>query len=318
MREATVHVDMDRADQRIYNFLEEMKRDLDTKFSVLLNRISSVEDTTTGLEDKIEQTSAGLAELTNRVAIMEGEKIMDKNEEIQASNVSNRSSARKTKFQTELEEAAKRLEEESAHRMVVYNMPAPEYKHIRLNSTDIAEFSIFLINWLEWERTYGIKLEPPRIIARPLRTMLQYNHGLTDAEFFRLSADGFMKLMAQETKVMSKKEFSDTMSHALRFVKQLDWEKVTPSTHQKFYQQILRRKEIFMKVFQILMESNSKYCPDLKGKPYGLAYLFMNTISTSYNESIRTELGEINNSRFPKIEDFVSSYCGIAREHYMR
>lgn len=282
---------------------------MDEKFTSAINDLS----------DAVNSNSERLSEIKTRVSILEGEKEMDDDEEEQhhakteAKKVSKYAN-RKTKFQKELEDAAE--ENDHQQRLVVINMPTPDFKHIYLDSTDLAEFSMFLINWLEWERTYSLRLEPPRIMSRRLRTMLQYNHGINESEFHKLTPDTFMQLMAKETEVVDKRDFALTLKNALRNVRQLDWDKVTPATHQKFFQAILRRKEIFLKIFQVLMECNSDKCPSLKGKEFGLANIFLNTISDSYNSSIKAELQEINNTNYPKVEDFIEAYVDKAKQHY--
>ena len=264
------------------------------------------------MDAKIEFNSERLSVLENDVAILKGEKSLADEEE-KTERIGSRSS-RKTMFEKEVEEASAKPEGEQ--RMVVINMPPPDFKHIYLDSTDLANFSNFLIQWLEWERTYSLKLEPPRIMSRKLRTMLQYNHGLSDSEFFKLNPESFMKLMAKETKVQSKREFADCMRQALRYLRPLNWGKVNPGNHQKFFQGILRRRELYMKVFQIIMENNAEHCPEIKGKKYGLAQIFLDLISETYNESVISEIEEINSFNYPKVGDFVDAFVAKSKEHY--
>ena len=87
--------------------------------------------------------------------------------------------------------------------------------------------------------------------------------------FAKLTATEFCELMAKETQVNSKVEFIDTLKHALRFLKPLDWSSVRPNTHELFFQEILKRKSIFMMTFMIMMEANSKYCPPVSSKDFG-------------------------------------------------
>ena len=264
------------------------------------------------IDAKVDLNSERLSVLENDVAILKGEKSLAEEEE-KTEGIGSRSS-RKTMFEREVEEASTAPEGEQ--RMVVINMPPPEFKHIYLDSTDLANFSNFLIQWLEWERTYSLKLEPPRIMSCKLRTMLQYNHGLTDSEFFKLTPELFMKLMAKETKVQSKREFADCMRQALRYLRPLNWGKVNPGNHQKFFQGILRRRELFMKVFQIIMENNSDHCPEIKGRKHGLAQIFLDLISETYNESVLSEIDEVNKTNYPKIGEFVDAFVAKAKEHY--
>lgn len=296
------------AESRIMEFLQTMNE----KFTGAIENLSV----------SIDSNSERLSEIKSRVSILEGEQQLNMEEKEEndeaASNItfhqSTKSSTRKSRFQRDLEEASS--SQEHQQRVVVINMPTPEYKHIYLDSTDLADFSTFLINWLEWERTYSLRLEPPRIMSRRLRSMLQYNHGITEAEFHKLTPDTFMQLMAKETEVVDKRDFALTLKHALKNVRQLEWEKVTPNTHQKFFQAILRRKELFLKIFQVLMECNKDKCPSLKGREFGLANIFLSTISDSYNASIKAELLEINNQNYPRVEDFITAYVAKAKEHY--
>lgn len=278
--------------------------------------MNAIIDLREDLSRRIDENSERLADLNARVTILEGEKALnsESDDEKKESSISQRKNSRKTKFQKEIEETAKDGSDQK--RIVVYNMPPPDFSGIFLDSTDLADFSTFLIEWLEYEKTHSMKLEPPRIMSRRLRSMLKYNHGLSDEEFYKLTPQSFMELMSKETKVMSKQEFAETLKNALRRIKPLNWDRVTPATHQKFFQAILRRKEIYLKVFQILMESNSAYCPALKGKEYGLANIFLSTISDEYNDSIKMEIKEINNSNYPKVEDFLDAYVEQAKKHY--
>ena len=285
--------------------------------------MNAIQDLRNDLTQRIEhnsmlilQNSDRLSELTARVDILEGKAELS-DEEVKndvKNSVSKRKNSRKTVFQQELDSVGE--ERDVTQRMVVVNMPPPKYDHIFLDSTNLADFATFLINWLEWERTYGMKLEPPRIIATRVRRLLQFNQEISDEEFAKLTASDFMKIMAKETKTSGKRDFALMMKSALENVRKLNWEKVTPVTHQKFFQAILRRKEIYLKVFRILMENNAQDCPPLKGKEFGLVQIFLDTVSDSYNDSIKAELKDINSTTYPKIEDFLTAYVDKAKEHY--
>ena len=88
------------------------------------------------------------AALESRLSILEGERTLDKDDERDdGSHVSARErQSRKTRFQKDLEDVSAAEEK----RMVVINMPPPDFKHIFLDSTDLADFSNFLIQWMEW------------------------------------------------------------------------------------------------------------------------------------------------------------------------
>ena len=181
---------------------------------------------------------------------------------------------------------------------------------------DLSSFTKFIIQWFEYEQINGIKLKPVQIISRRIRNLVMFNNSMDDSIFAKLSAEEFCVLMANETQVHTKVEFVDTLRHALRFLKPLDWSSVRPNNHETFFQDILKRKSIFMRTFMIMMEANSRYCPPVGGKDFGSAHVFLSLIDEGYNKRILAEIPKISESNYANIQAFLVVYVEQAGKHY--
>ena len=199
---------------------------------------------------------------------------------------------------------------------VIINVEKPSHKHIFLDSMELSDFTKFIIQWFEYEQINGIKLEPAQIVSRRVRNLLMFNNSLTDKMFVKLSAQKFCELMAKETKVLSKVEFIETLRYALRYFKPLDWKSVRPNTHELFFQEILKRKSIFMRTFTIMMEANSTKCPPVGGKEFGSAQVFLELIDESYNKRVLAEIPRVTDTNYGNVEEFLDTYVSKASEHY--
>ena len=58
----------------------------------------------------------------------------------------------------------------------------------------------------------------------------------------------------------------------------------------------------------IMMEANSKMCPAVSGKEYGLASVFLSLIDSNYNKRILAEIPRITETNYPRIEEFIDAY----------
>jgi hypothetical protein len=219
---------------------------------------------------------------------------------------------RKSMFQKKVEEASALADRHT----VVIQRPTPSHSHIYLQSTELGEYANFVNKWFDWEIQHGIKLEPALIVARSVRNQLMYNNGKTETDFNELTPATFCSMMAKETKVFSKVQFAETLKNAMRDVKLLYWDNVRPSSHEKFFQGILRRQKLFLKTFQIMMEANKQYCPELEGKEFGLAQIFLDSIDKNYNKYILAEIPKVKEYNYKKLENFLDAYVAKAKEHF--
>jgi hypothetical protein len=219
---------------------------------------------------------------------------------------------RKSMFQRNIDETVNLAERHD----VVIQRQTPSHSHIFLSSTDLAEYAQFVNKWFDWEIQHGIKLEPALIVSRNVRNQIMYNNGKSDTDFNSLTPSEFCTLMAKETRVFSKVHFAETLRHAMKEVKVLLWDSVRPSTHERFFQGILRRQKIFTRTFQILMEANKQYCPSLEGKEFGLAQIFLDTIDKNYNKYILAEIPKVKDQNYAKLSDFVDEYVFQAKVHF--
>lgn len=220
--------------------------------------------------------------------------------------------SRKTMFQRKVEETCKLAERHT----VVVQRQTPNHSDIFLNSTDLAEYANFVNKWFDWEIRHGIKLEPALIVSKNVRNQLMFNNGKTETDFNALTPSDFCSLMAKETRVYSKVQFAETFRNAMRNIRVLAWDKVRPSSHERFFQGILRRQKIFLRTFQILMEANKTACPTLEGKEFGLAQIFLDLFDKEYNKYILAEIPKVKDFNYKKLNDFVDAYVAKANEHF--
>lgn len=277
------------------------------------------------ISETLERQQSKIDEMDSRISIGENEKLLDNEEararpsrkqatEEQRSNEATTTSSdrRKSVFMREAEAS----DAATASKQVVIHLEPPSHKHIYLDSTELSDFTKFIIQWFEYEQINGLKLEPAQIVSRRIRNLLTYNNNLSDDAFVKLTAEKFCGLMAKETQVYSKVQFVEVLAHALRNMKVLDWTSVRPNTHEYFFQEILKRKTVFMRTFRIMMEANRKHCPQVSGKEYGLAYVFLNLIDEKYNKRVLAEIPKVTDTNFSNIEEFLDAYIEKANEHY--
>ena len=301
---------------RLTREIKEINQKMDVRFQEILNAIGQqLNSITEHTDKKMEQFHNDITErldtLEARTAILEGEKELTDQQDRAITHPS-ASRERKTIFMKEVEETTHLAE----RRQVVVQMPTPSHSHIFLNSMDLADYAQFVTKWFDWQVKYGVRLEPALIVSQSIRNLLIFNNDMTESQFQELSPEQFCKLMAKETQVLSKLEFSNTLRHALRDIKRLNWERVRPNTHERFFQGILRRRDIYLRTFRIIMENNSQYCPDLEGKDFGLAQIFLNLIDDTYNKTVLAEIPKVKAGNYSKVEEFLEAYVKKAKEHY--
>ena len=223
-----------------------------------------------------------------------------------------RKNSRMTMFQRNVEETTK-LSERHA---VIVQRPTPSHEHIKLTSTDLAEYAQFVNKWFDWEIKHGIKLEPALIVAEHVRNQLMYNNGYSETDIQALTPAEFCSMMAHENKFGSKPQFAETLRYATRHTPVLMWHSMRPSNHERYFQGILKRQKLFLRTFQILMEANKHFCPTLEGKEFGLAQIFLDLIDKEYNKYIQTEILKPKDQNFKKLSDFTDAYVAKAKTHF--
>jgi hypothetical protein len=286
--------------------------------------ISSVDNISTRLNQQevtIFQLQDSLNDIQPRVSILfDAHDRADDNDpetkedrsSIPKSSAPKSSDNRKSMFQKNVDETVTLAERHS----VVVQRQTPSHSHIFLSSTDLAEYAQFVNRWFDWEIQHGIKLEPALIVSKNVRNQIMYNNDKTDTDFNSLTPSQFCSLMANETRVFSKVQFAETLKHAMKDVKVLLWESVRPSTHERFFQGILRRQKLFTRTFQILMEANKDFCPTLEGKEFGLAQIFLDTVDRSYNKYILAEIPKVKDQNYTRLSDFLCAYVAKAKAHF--
>ena len=291
-------MDMDKLDSKLDQFL--MK--IDDRFATLDDRFATLEKKN---EDRF-------ASLEAELRMLQGSKIMDEESSLPSDKGHKDDGRRTSMFLRDVEKSV-HVEE---RRQVVMNMPTPDHKHVFLNSTNLGEYARFMIKWNDFEQKNGIILDVAQIISRDVKNILIYNNNLSGGDFHALRPQEMCELMAKETVVLSKIEFTNTFKEALKGTKKLEWAEVKPNTHEKFFHGILHRKELALKIFNIMMEANKTYCPSIEGKEYGLARVFTEMISQDYNITVLAEIKPVREVNYPKFEQFLDAYLAQAKIHF--
>ena len=299
---------------------EDRERERDEMLGAILLKLEAIEEKCDDNSRRMDSLDSRIDSLDSRLSIGDMEELAQTQRDVDASvsgeakPVSSRKDAdkRKSVFMRE----AQQSDDREVRKQVVIHIEPPSAKHIYLDSMDLSSFTKFIIQWFEYEQINGLRLKPVQIISRRIRNLVMFNNHMDDNVFAKLTATEFCELMAKETQVNSKVEFIDTLKHALRFLKPLDWSSVRPNTHELFFQEILKRKSIFMRTFMIMMEANSKYCPPVSGKDFGSAHVFMGLVDEGYNKRILAEIPKVSESNYPNVEKFLETYVEEAGKHY--
>ena len=308
---------------------EQENNEITALLQQILSRTESMEARLLYIEERLDSFEEKQNTNDSRLSILEGEDQLNVNEKASTDNEkkeddhndppqvpkapkSDKDDKRKSAFMKAVSQTTALAE----RRQVVVQMATPSHSKVWLSSTELSEYCRFVNNWFDWEIKHGIKLEPTLIIADHVRTTLMYNNDMSEQDFSDLRPEDFCTLMAKETQVLSKVQFHQTFKHALRDIKVLLWERVKPNSHELFFQGVLRRKKIYLRTFQILMEANSKFCPDLEGKEFGLAQIFLSLFDPEYNKLVLAEIPKVKQANYKKIEDFVDAYVAKAKEHF--
>ena len=309
--------------------MSEQENEITALLQQILSRTENMEIRLLNIEDRLDAFEEKQNVNDSRLSILEGEDELNTDEKTPTSNEkkeedrndfipdpkafsSDKDNKRKSAFMKAVSQTTALAE----RRQVVVQMATPSHSKVWLSSTELSEYCRFVNNWFDWEIKHGIKLEPTLIIADHVRTTLMYNNDMTEQDFSDLRPEDFCALMAKETQVLSKVQFHQTFKHALRDVKVLLWEKVKPNSHELFFQGVLRRKKIYLRTFQILMEANSAFCPDLEGKEFGLAQIFLSLFDPEYNKLVLAEIPKVKQANYKKVEDFVDAYVAKAKVHF--
>ena len=201
------------------------------------------------------------------------------------------------------------------HAVQVIKEP-PSHKHIYLTSTELSQYVKFVNDWIDYGLRHGISLEPAQIVSRTIRQRLLDKYDLTEQQFQELTAEQFCHLMAGETRVYSKINFSKTMMQALRYIKPMDWSKVTPANHEEYYNSILRLNTVFERTLAVMLEMNNEFVPDLENREYGLIFVYLRKIDKTYVKELLAEMPRIKESNYRNVQAFIKAFKDKAREQY--
>ena len=306
--------------------MSEEQNEITMLLQQILSRTEDMESRLTNIDDRLNVFEEKQNVNDSRLSILEGEDELDNNvdnstnQEEKGTNSNPpetiskmvKDNKRKTAFMKAVSQTTALAE----RRQVVVQMATPSHSKVWLSSTELSEYCRFVNNWFDWEIKHGIKLEPTLIIADHVRTTLMYNNNMSEQDFSDLRPEDFCALMAKETQVLSKVQFHQTFKHALRDVRVLLWERVKPNSHELFFQGVLRRKRIYLRTFQILMEANSAFCPNLEGKEFGLAEIFLSLFDPEYNKLVLAEIPKVKQANYKRVEDFIDAYVAKAKEHF--
>ena len=291
---------------------EQEKNENDNALALILQKLQEMDTKLSNTVHRMERIENENNEFHGRMSILEGAEELDQKEE--GSEVSNESAIarRKTKFQRMV---ADNKSLANRHQVQVVKEP-PSYKHIYLKSTELSEYVKFVNDWMDYGMRHGIALEPAQIVSRTIRQRLLDKYELSEQQFQGLTAEQFCHLMAGETRVFSKINFSKTMKHALRAIKPMDWGRITPANHEDYYNSILRLSTVFERTLGIMLEMNSDFVPDLEDREYGLVQVFLRKIDRAYVKEILAEMPRIKEKNYATVLEFIKAFKEKAREHY--
>ena len=181
---------------------------------------------------------------------------------------------------------------------VVMNVQLPSSEHIYLRSLDVSQFPIFLVAKRDFEQINNVVLPP------------------TPTEFNEKSPLELASALMSSVKVVSVPHFAVCLSESLSKIPALEWDRVTPRTHEKFWNGVLYRKERFLAYFSIIYEANQSFCPTVDNRDSGTAAIFLSLFDKSYTDCILMDIKPVKAKNYPTIEDFVVAFVDKAGEHF--
>jgi len=200
---------------------------------------------------------------------------------------------------------------------VVMNVQVPSPDHIYLRNLEVSQFPTFLVAKRDFEQIHNVVLPPTKVLSKTVLQQLAYDSDVTPTEFNEKSPMELATALMNSVKVVSVPHFAVCLNESLSKIPVLEWDGVSPKSHEKFWNGVLYRKERFLAYFSIIFEANKNLCPTVDNKDSGTASIFLSLFDKSYNDCVLMDIKPIKSANYSTITEFVETYVAKASEHYL-
>ena len=198
---------------------------------------------------------------------------------------------------------------------IQYTRSAPSYLHIKLERLTLVHVVKFIEEVLSYVHAYRLNLPFTTLVTTEVREQLiSHNVGLTITQFHALSVDDFFALLLREVRPEDKLIFYSTMAKSVKMELPSSY-KPSPLDFKPLYQAILRLREKFMRVYEILAEDNQDNIPDCTDKDNGLIRLWIDAIPFGYGKKVYQSMPV---KKFHDIYAFVRAFMVVVEKDFER
>jgi hypothetical protein len=198
---------------------------------------------------------------------------------------------------------------------VAMHKEQPDYKYIHLKYLYVNEVFKFWSDIAQYQAKYGIELTPNALIDKDcVRRIMVKCKILSELAFYKLPAAHLRKCIQKTIRPTDKGMFSKYLSRAASLGKEDDGNfALTVDNYQRFYDLLLVYREEFLDKFNFLAYHNKENIPRLDNKDGGIIKIFLSKLPKEYADRVFLQLPK---SRFESLEEFLSEFYKIAKEHY--
>ena len=183
---------------------------------------------------------------------------------------------------------------------------------VRINDFSLSNLCKAMKNIIQFQEREDTRVKMTRVLSDTCKRHLELKYKVTKKDLMDMSLASIFTIMARETKVHSKITFYKAMRQALSHITLMDWNKLNPETHEKFYFEQLALAEEFMMIFRIMLTENKQHCPRIDDKEGGLIKLFKSFHNYDYWKQIWGDMKK----RYTTMSDFMDEYQDKAMHSY--
>jgi hypothetical protein len=179
-----------------------------------------------------------------------------------------------------------------------------------LNTRD---FFIFIDKVLEYQSRHGIELKVPTLLSQVIRETIRANNPKllnTVDKFYQLSNAKVVELICAELRPQSVLEFQQNLKRYVSF-EALPPSYIPDASHfQRFYDALLRYRNIFQRTYEIMAENNAENIPPCNNKEGGLIKIFVEKIPHDFGKSV---LHDYPDRRFRDLYAFLDFFYDVVQ-----
>jgi hypothetical protein len=203
----------------------------------------------------------------------------------------------------------------SATTPVTYTRDLPPYEDIKLQYLDAENVFEFLMAIQEYISKYGTVPPAATMMSKQVAIRICERCQISQMALVQQSLDELTGTLAAASRVETQKQFREVLTKiAEKPWKNKKYTQLNPMVFYNFYFHLLKYSEDFVEGYNFLaIDTPEKVVPRLDHKPGGILKIFIDSIPCNYGNNV---FDDMDKKRRTSIEEFVTDFMEIAREHF--